>query len=543
MRSILDNSPALTIVVDPDGTIGYVNNGLNRLFPVNETLLGRHFSELAPPFALDFTYRIEDLLEVPARDRFETPVDATDGERWLDVSVTPDYEGESFRGLIMLALDDTARRRLLTSLSHRATHDPLTGLANRSLLLTNLSFQLAIEHGSRLPAALMFIDLDRFKLINDSLGHEAGDQLLLQASARILDTVRTTDTVARLGGDEFVVMLEGPLTAETVAMLAERLHKQFGRPFTIEGQEIYVTASVGVSFPTHRSQTAEDLLRRSDAAMYVAKDKGRDRYQIFDFELEMQIKERFEIESALRRSVSEEFTVHLQPEIELASGRVVGAEALVRWNHPQRGLVDAGAFISVAEESGYIIELGNRVVAETADLLASWSTDPALADLTLRVNLSARQLAHPNCLEHVGEVLERTSIDPSRLCFEFTEQTLMDAERSVAMLNELRRLGLRLAIDDFGTGFSSLSYLKRFPIDILKIDRRFVAELPDSSDDTAIVQSIVGLAEAFDLELVAEGVEERRQADELGRLGVHRGQGWLFGRPIDSATFAAMVLR
>ena len=541
VRSILDNSPALTIVIDPDGVISYLNNGLNRLFPVDEHHVGRSYHDLSPPFALDFCYRIEDLLESPTRERFETPVDATDGERWIDVSVTPDHEGNRFAGLILLALDDTVRRRLLTSLTHRATHDPLTGLANRSLLLTNLSFQLALDHRERIPAALMFVGLDRFKSINDSLGPEAGDQLLLQTAARILDTVRASDTAARLGGDEFVVMLEGPLDLDTVGLLAERLHQQFSRPFTIDGQEVHVTASIGVSYLTDRRQTAEDLLRLADAAMYAAKDRGRNRYQIFDRELEAQIRDRHEVETALRTALSNQFIVHLQPEIELTTRQIVGAEALVRWDHPERGLIDAGSFIAVAEESGHIIELGNRVVAEAVELLAAWSTRPDLADLTLRVNVSSRQLAHPHCLDHIRTVLAERSIDPARMCLEFTEATLIDAERSLTVLTELRRLGLRLAIDDFGTGFSSLGYLKQFPIDILKIDDRFVGGLPDGSDDLAIVRSIVGLAGAFELELVAEGVEDHRQVDELERLGVHRAQGWLFGRPMAPDRFADVV--
>jgi diguanylate cyclase (GGDEF)-like protein/PAS domain S-box-containing protein len=436
--------------------------------------------------------------------------------------------------------DITQRKELEEQLQHRAFHDALTGLPNRALLLDRLNHALDLHARSHEPLALLFLDLDNFKIINDSLGHTEGDMLLIEAARRLLGCVRSADTVARFGGDEFAILLTG-VGGNDPARVAERIQRAFAQPFDIDGRELAVTTSIGIAYAETNLHAPDDLLRRADVAMYRAKGNGRNGFEIFDAAMHASALSRLELEDELRTAIEQdEIIVHFQPKVELASGAFIGIEALARWLHPQRGLTPPGEFITLAEESGLIVPLGISVLQQAARQVHRWHLDLAdCARLTLSVNLSARQFQMPDLVERVVEVLEQTGLDPAHLLLEITESVLMDdVEESIARLCGLKALGVEIAIDDFGTGYSSLAYLKRFPIDILKIDRSFVAGLGISQEDTAIVAAIVSMAKSLGLRTIAEGVETDAQVTHLTELGCDLAQGFYFARPMpaDDAT-------
>lgn len=422
--------------------------------------------------------------------------------------------------------DVTERRRVEQLLRFQATHDELTGLANRRRLLDEIR---RIADGNE-SVAVLLIDIDRFKNINDSLGHDRGDELLVVIADRLRLAVRPGDLVARLGGDEFAVVLPGPVTVAESEMVAERLMRLIGEPVTVGRQNIYPTASVGIAVADDIAGV-DDLLRRADTAMYRAKAQGRARAESFGEELREAVTTRMATESGLRHALrNNELIVHYQPEVSLIDGSLLGAEALVRWIHPDKGLLAAAAFIEVAEETGVVTEIGDFVLAEACREAATWPG----GDLgpMIRVNLAASQIQREETVTLVQSVLTETGLAPSRLCLEITESAVMnDVARSEEILRRLKGLGVELAVDDFGTGFSSLAYLKRFPVDALKIDRTFVMDLGHDAEDEAFVRSIVSLAEALSLNVVAEGVETELQSEMLIELGCDRAQGYLFARP------------
>ncbi|MGH8973575.1 MAG: putative bifunctional diguanylate cyclase/phosphodiesterase [Acidimicrobiia bacterium] len=422
------------------------------------------------------------------------------------------------------------------ALLHQAFHDTLTGLPNRALLADRLGQTLARRERRCAEAAVLFLDIDRLKWVNDSLGHAAGDQLLVDVARRLDSVLRPGDTVARFGGDEFVVLCEDLGSAGEAITVAERLREALASPFHVRGREIGLTASIGIALASTSSHDTPDaLLRDADAAMYRAKERGRDRVELFDDHMRSRALARLETESTLRRAIDQqELRVHYQPVIDLTSGRATGLEALVRWQHPERGLVPPSEFIPVAEETGLIVGLGAFVLAEACTQVARWnnrrSDEPPL---TVSVNLSAHQLRAPGLRELVAEALERTSLEPRLLCLEITETALVeDAESNRTALDSLKDLGVTLAVDDFGTGYSSLLYLRRFPVDMLKIDRSFVVGLDTNAEDTAIVSGVVGLAQALGLQAVAEGVETPEQAARLRGLGCPLAQGYYWSKPL-----------
>ncbi len=421
--------------------------------------------------------------------------------------------------------DISHRRRAEQLLRFQATHDELTGLANRREL-RNRAEQILDGPGS---AAMLTLDLDRFKLINDSLGHDKGDELLVVVADRIRLAVRPADLVARLGGDEFAVLIPGPTDIHEARRIADRLLSMLGEPVLLGSQQIFPTVSIGIAVADAES-TVPDLLRRSDTAMYRAKSAGRSRHETFDEDLREEVTARMATEAGLRRALRDnEFVTHFQPEVSLQTGAVLGAEALVRWQHPEKGLLAAATFIEVAEETGLVVEMGAQVLRDACAEAASWTNSP---ETMIRVNFAAAQLQRSETVDLVAATLAEFDLAPERLCVEITESAMMeDVERAERILHDLKALGVRLAVDDFGTGFSSLAYLKRFPVDALKIDREFVIGVGQSEDDNAFVGSIVSLADALGLDVVAEGVEEPEQAAALLRLGCHRAQGYLFGRP------------
>ena len=458
---------------------------------------------------------------------------AGDRTVWCRVHSAAVREADSsLRYTVSHVEDITALRQSEDELAHQALHDPLTGLANRALLNDFLERALARRDAPDPSVAVLFIDLDRFKLVNDSLGHRAGDALLIAIGERLEGLVRPTDLVARLGGDEFVVVLDSVEDRRDPISIAGRIRSELAIPVEIEGTEVVTAGSIGIAVATARSD-ADGLLGDADAAMYLAKSNGRNRYEIFDAQLRTQATEKLRMENALRRALEHGgLEVHYQPEIDLASGALVGAEALVRWNHPADGQLEAWAFIELAEETGLILDVGAWVLGEACRQAGRWRRDHPDRDLTIRVNLSGRQFAQVDLVRQVVQALEEGDVPASSLCLEITETALMaDPAMGLRVLNDLRALGVELAIDDFGTGYSSLSYLKRFPVDVLKIDRSFVDGLGKDPDDTAIVTAIISLARSLGLRVVAEGVETPCQLAELRRLGCDHAQGFLFARP------------
>ena len=436
-----------------------------------------------------------------------------------------------------LALNDASAvdtmRKAFGEAVHQATHDSLTGLPNRTLVLDRLTQALARSRRKAEQVAVVFVDLDRFKMVNDTLGHRIGDRVLETVASRLRTIVRPADTVGRLAGDEFVVVCEDIGDGIDVVPLAERLAESLAQPMDIEGREVVITASIGIAHDSGR-RTAEDLLRDSDVAMYRAKELGRSRIELFDETLRVRLTERLETEASLRRAIQRwEFSLHYQPTIDIASGRVVSVEALIRWHHPERGLVAPSEFVHLAEETGLIVPIGGWALGEACQQMAYWRRQyPELADMRVNVNLSARQFGDPHLVPSVAAVLRESGLPPEALWLEITESVLMDeAQCTVETLNELRNLGVHLAIDDFGTGYSSLSYLKRFPVDVLKIDRSFVDGLASDGEDQAIVTAVISMAHALGLSVVAEGVECELQLAELRRLGCDGAQGYLLGRP------------
>lgn len=434
---------------------------------------------------------------------------------------------------ISLALENARRA---AELSRMAFHDPLTGLPNRTLLLDRVAHALARTGRTGRSAAVLFLDLDNFKVINDSLGHQAGDALLIEVAQRLSSSVRDDDTVARLGGDEFTILLEDVATEAEAIEAAERVAHALQAPIMLDSHELRVTASIGIvvsNSAEHKS--SEGFLRAADVAMYCAKVQGKSGYAVFEPSMEQQAVDRLEIEIALRQGVERgEFRLHYQPIVRLEDGRITEVEALIRWVRPGHGVVSPASFIPIAEETGLIVPIGHWVLKEACRQAVAWhahsSEDPPLV---ISVNLSARQFQQPNFVPDVRQVLRETGLDPRTLKLEITESALMeDAEAAAATMRTLKELGIRFAIDDFGTGYSSLSYLKRFPLDTLKIDRSFVDGLGQDSQDTAIVQGIVALARALKLSVTAEGIEDVEQHAQLRELGCDHGQGYLFAKPV-----------
>lgn len=449
---------------------------------------------------------------------------------WAQTRSTPvSIPGSGGNLLLTYAEDITDQRRSRQLLEYQATHDELTGLPNRRSFVADV----AIEFGHSRQCAVLVLDLDRFKVVNDSLGHSVGDQLLITCADRIRLSLRPDDTVCRLGGDEFAILLRAPADPSAAAAVADRLLSLLRDPVQIAGEEVFPSASIGIAIPD-TGDAVEDLLRHADAAMYQAKGRGRDRWAQFDSSLREAVVERVRTETDLRRAIENgQLEVHYQPEFMLETGEIVGVEALVRWHHPERGLLTAGSFIALAEETGLLVDLGRWVLGQATVQGATWVNKGH--DIITRVNLSARQL-RPAVVGEVEEALAAAGLAPERLCLELTETAIMDdVQQTAQILQQFRDLGVQVAIDDFGTGFSSLAYLKRFPVDILKIDRTFVDGVGVDPDDTAIVSSIIGLARTLRLEVVAEGIEDPTQVAELVRLGCQRGQGFHLARPAPPA--------
>jgi diguanylate cyclase (GGDEF)-like protein/PAS domain S-box-containing protein len=455
---------------------------------------------------------------------------------------TPIVEGDKILGAVVTFKDITERKALEKKLQYQAFHDPLTDLPNRALFMDRLGHALARAGQQASEVAVLFTDLDNFKVINDSLGHEAGDQLLVAVAERLKACLRPVDTVARLGGDEFTLLLEGVTGVSDAARVAERIAQELRAPFALEAQEVFATTSTGIAVSSSAQGQPTDLLRHADLAMYRAKSKGKACYEVFEPSMSIDALERLELETELRRALGrEEFRVYYQPEILLESGDIVGMEALVRWEHPEHGLLLPQEFLPIAEESNLIMPIGQWVLREACKQLRTWQEQyPNIAPLVMSVNLSTREFFQPSL---IAEILRETGVDPRTLQLEITEGAVAydNAQNANNTLWNLKTLGVQLAIDDFGMGYSSLSYLKRFPVDLLKIDRSFVRELGKDLKDTKIVAAIIHLAGALDLKVIAEGVETAEQVEQLRKMECDMVQGSYFSKPLPSGAVSDLL--
>jgi len=441
----------------------------------------------------------------------------------------------------LLLHDITERKRYEAELMHQASHDSLTGLPNRNLLHDRLEQLLALGDRTGLSQAVLLLDLDNFKYVNDSLGHAAGDALLKQVAGRLTTMTRRYNTVARLGGDEFVILLSN-IKTEEVALVAERLERQFEKPFDVEGQEVFVTVSIGISMSPTDGTTGDKLLKNADIAMYLVKEHGRNSFKFFADEMNRKVHDRLELELQMRHALERgEFVLYYQPRVRAHDGAVVGMEALIRWQPSDGPLVGPDRFIGLLEDTGLIVQVGEWVVREACRQTRAWQED-GLRGLRVSVNLSGRQFSQQGLEEMISRALRESFLLPDFLEVEITESMLMgDAQQAVGKLAGIKEMGVRIAMDDFGTGYSSLAYLRRFPIDTLKIDRSFVAGVITEPGDAVIAKTIISMAHNLKLEVVAEGVETIEQLEFMRAYGCQEVQGFFFGRPLPPEEFAALV--
>jgi diguanylate cyclase (GGDEF)-like protein/PAS domain S-box-containing protein len=436
-------------------------------------------------------------------------------------------------GAVMVFHDVSIARAQSLRMSHLARHDSLTDLPNRFLLNDRLTQAMALAHRHGQKLAVLFLDIDRFKHINDSLGHDIGDRLLKSVAERLLACTRSSDTVSRQGGDEFVILLPQVAHAQDAAVSAEKILLALRRPHHIDPHELHLTASIGiVTYPDDGTE-AGTLMKHADFAMYRAKDTGRDRYRFFEPDMNVRAVERQSLEDSLRHAMERrELVLHYQPRMNLATGATVGVEALIRWHHPQRGLMPPAQFISIAEECGFIVPIGRWVLREACRQARAWQ-DAGLPPLRIAINVSAVELRARDFVSGVRAILAETGLAPHYLELELTETFLMqDSKSTAAVLQALKDLGVQLALDDFGTGYSNLSYLTRFPLDILKIDRSFVRDLTTDADDASIVSAVIGMGKSLHLQIVAEGVETQEQLAFLQARSCPEGQGDYFSEPV-----------
>jgi len=468
------------------------------------------------------------------RDGSEIPIEDS-------VSPIHDREGQ-VTGAVIVFSDVSAARAMTLQMAHSAQHDFLTGLPNRMLFNDRVSQAIILAPRHAKKVAVLFLDLDGFKHINDSLGHAIGDKLLQSIASRLVHCVRGTDTVSRQGGDEFVVLLSEVEHPEDAAITARRMLQTVAEPHSIDPHDLHVTVSIGLSVFPDDGQDAETLIKNADTAMYQAKENGRQSYQFFKPAMNVRAVERQSIEESLRRALErEEFALHYQPKVNLRTGEITGAEALIRWTHPTRGSVSPAQFIPVAEDCGLIVPIGNWVLREACKQARAW-LDAGLSLGTMAVNISAMEFRHDNFLESVFAILGETGLDPKSLELELTESVLMKrAESAAAVLQTLKARGVQVAVDDFGTGYSSLSYLRKFPIDALKIDQSFVREITIVPDDTSIVTAIISMARSLKLRVVAEGVEKLEELEFLQAHQCEEAQGYYFSRPVLPEQFAKLL--
>jgi diguanylate cyclase (GGDEF)-like protein/PAS domain S-box-containing protein len=538
------------IMLDPAGRVASWNAGAERIKGYTaEEIVGQHFARFFPEEEVREGEPERELQMASAEGRHEAEGWRVrkDGTRfWADVVMTAlrDESGR-LRGFAKVTRDVTERKLIEERLLHDALHDALTGLPNRALFMDRLgqSVERAKRHHDY-SFAVFFLDLDRFKLVNDSLGHLAGDRLLVEVGQRLRSCLRAGDTVARLGGDEFTILLDDIKDAGDAVRMAERAQSRLAQPFDLDGHEVFVSASIGIALSALDYSRPEDLLRDANTAMHGAKSNGKASYQVFDATMHDRALAMLRLETDLRRAAERgEYRLHYQPIVSLASGRLTGFEALVRWQHPERGLLYPEEFLALAEETGLIIQIDRWVLREACRQIRAWQERfPAEPHLCVSVNLSARHFSAPNLLEHVEAVLEESGVDAGCLKLEITESVLMsDSETVTRTLARLKALGVELQLDDFGTGYSSLSYLHRFPVGALKIDRAFVSRIGPAGANSEIARAIATMAHSLGMGVVGEGVETEEQLAELKAMGCECAQGNFFAEPLNAAAAESLM--
>jgi diguanylate cyclase (GGDEF)-like protein/PAS domain S-box-containing protein len=548
-RRAFDDAAIGMALCSLDGHYLRVNPALAELTGYEgDALVGMPFRDITHPDDVDADFTGLRELLAGEREVYETEkryLHAEGHAVWIQLNLTivNDAAGRPVH-LIAQMQDITERKRAQAELAHQALHDPLTGLPNRRLFMDRLDVALARLARRDGAVAVLFLDLDRFKLINDSHGHDVGDQVLVETASRLRGILRPPDTLSRFGGDEFTILCDDVASEEDASRVAERIAEALAEPFTLADREVFLSASIGIALGRDRAMSASALVRDADAAMYGAKERGRSRSAIYDGAMRLRGAERLETETALRHAIErDELRVHYQPEVDLETGRVVGVEALVRWAHPERGLVPPGEFIPVAEDNGLIAPIGEWVLREACRQARVWQGRYGDDSMRMAVNLSGRQLAHEALRDAVANALADADLPPELLCLEITESALAeDPAAARETLLSLKRLGVCLAIDDFGVGFSSLSQIRELPpVDVIKIDRSFIAGLGQNREDEAIVASVISLARALDVETIGEGVETAEHARALSELGCDHAQGFHFARPAPAAAVGDLL--
>jgi diguanylate cyclase (GGDEF)-like protein len=551
--ALLESLPFHAAVLDAAGSVVAANAAYRDLIHdiAPDTELGGSFAlfctrVLTGAMSAAVQQGLTSVLEgTSPRYEMDLPCGPPQAPVWHSLCLTP--LGGRQPGVLALLTDITRQKQLEEHILHDAFHDTLTGLFNRALFLNRLD--QAIKRLKRDPEALyavLYLDMDRFKLVNKTFGHVTGDRLLMVIANRLQKLLREVDTLARFGGDEFAILVEGLAGADEAGTMADGVLRQLAAPFRLKRQEIFVTCSIGVVLGSAAYEHPDQVLRDADNAMYSSKEHGGDHFTIFDAGLRVLTQRRMEMEMALRQAMeSGEVTVHYQPIVSLRSGEITGFEALARWQHPVQGFIPPAEFIPIAEETGLINELGAMVLRLACDRMVELGrASPKTAGLTLSVNISGRQFKRPDFVDEVAAILAETGIDPARVKLELTESVLMDdADEAVATIGRLKKLQVKVVIDDFGTGYSSLSYIQRFPFDSLKVDRSFVGNMNEAEQNMEIVRTIIAMAHKLGLEVVAEGVELAEHKSALSDLRCESAQGFYFSRPVPGEELDALVLQ
>ncbi len=551
-RIVAEYTADWEIWIGPEGLVRFVSPACEEItgFPREQFVEDVRFIESVIHLDDRPAYRklMERMAEGAERGHLEFRVVRPDGrERWVMMQIRRVLDSKGgYLGLRASCRDFTDRKLLELKLQHEAFHDPLTRLPNRTLCLDRIT--QALERSKRRDNyhyAVIYLDLDRFKIINDSLGHDVGDQLLVHVARRLQESVRSLDTVARIGGYEFVVLLEEISSLREAIRIVKRLRNAVRTPCMLSGHEVHISASLGIVLSPAIYDRPEDLLRNANIAMHHAKERGRNRYLVFHTKLLEEALRMIHMENDLRLALDrKEFFLQYQPILALQSGRVTGLEALVRWNHPTKGVIPPGEFLPIAEDTGLIIPLGRWILKEACSRMAAWQKEtPDAKGLTINVNLSLKQLRHPDMAGMLAAVLLDTGLPPQSLKLEISENVLMDnPEVAIIMLSRLKTLGVQLSIDDFGAGYSSLSYLQRFPIDTLKVDRTFISRMGSGAGNREVVRAVIALAHSLNLDVVAEGVEVEQERSTLEDLECGSGQGYLFSQPVNQDVAGRLFL-
>jgi diguanylate cyclase (GGDEF)-like protein/PAS domain S-box-containing protein len=547
--SVLEAMGQPVIATDLEGKVLYWNRAAEETYGwSSEEALGRRSRDLTvPKESLEKAEEVASELRAGRTWSGEVLLRRKDGSIVpVFVTATPLFDARGdLAGMIDISSDISERKALQEELERRASHDPLTGLPNRPAFVERIGQALLRtrrRQNSRNKVGVLFMDLDGFKTINDSLGHQAGDRLLVAVAECLRNRLRTEEVLARFGGDEFAVLLEDTAGTSEAIRVAQRITEDLREPFTVEDFQVSVSTSIGITLGTAQANDdPEGMLREADSAMYRAKEQGPGRYALFDPAMQARAQERLELEAELRRALERgEFVLYYQPEVSLHDGKMVGFEALLRWQHPERGLLKPSAFVPLAEETDLIAPIGRWVLEEACQQAKRWEEErPLTSPMTMEINLSSKQLRRQGLVRTVEEALARADLEAHTLALDMTETVLIrTSEDNTQALDALKEMGVRLGLDDFGTGYSSLSYLKRLPVDRVKVDRSFVKGLGENATDTALVRMIIELCHTLGVEVLAEGIETSEQATLLKDMGCDLGQGYYFARPLLSEELA-----